>query len=239
MPANSPLQTTASQKELFMKKAWEFFPHLTSLVFKMHEGVDCGHHPPEHALIVAQYALMIAEDENIGKLAAIAALLHNTDRLTKEEHVESTVRTAITTIQAQTLDFNLSHEEIETIVQAVMNHHKKNDPEDSDVLVCLKDADRLGNISPFEIAARSARAYPTLRLVDPRYVNEMDPTSTYRDPKSVFRDAVLSTLEWETWLRLPKAIGLARKYFDGLRTMQKLTYWQFEETGLTEFANQA
>lgn len=53
-----------------MKKAWELFPKLTVAVKADHAGRECGHHLFEHALMVAQYALIIAEDEETGRLAA-------------------------------------------------------------------------------------------------------------------------------------------------------------------------
>jgi hypothetical protein len=217
-----------------MQKVWEMFTTLTKITEEHHEGKECGHHPHEHAVMVAQYALIIAENESVGEYAAIAGLLHNSDRLFPEEKVDEIVRQALHEGQEKG-DFYLLKSDVEDIVSAVLNHHTKNEDADSAILVCLKDADRLANIRAFDIIARSARHYPNLPLVDPRYIETIDPDSTYRNPKTVFRDAVLSTLEWERWLRLPKAIELGKKYFDGLRAIQALTKIQLEETGLNQY----
>jgi hypothetical protein len=219
-----------------MDNVWTLFPALMDIVRKQHEKAKAaaGHHPFEHALMVAQYALKIAEDGHVGKLAAIAALLHNTDRIVPESDVESSIRSCIRLAWERGCQ-HASGVEVEAVVEAVLNHHKKNDPLDSSVSVCLKDADRLANLSPFDITARSARFYRDEPLVDPRYVWTVDPASTYLDPKTVFRNAIHSTLEWETWLRLPKAREIAKPYFDGLRLIQSLVARQLVETGMNGY----
>lgn len=215
-----------------MKNSWELFPELTEAVRKDHAGKSCRHHPFEHALMVAQYCLIIAEDEKAGQLAAIAGLIHNTDRLYPEMGKrELEVKLLDYLVRGQLATCMLA-DTIQEVIDAVLNHSKKNDPADSPVLICLQDADKLANISPFDIIARAARLFPDLALVNPKYILEIDPESTYKNPKTVFRDAIHSTLEWETWLRLPKAKALAAKYFEGLRSVQVLTSKQLVETGL-------
>lgn len=220
-----------------MKKAWELFPKVTELARQDHvaQGVlNSGGHPFYHALLVAQYTLLIANNERVGELAALAALMHNLDRMFPEDQVQSRIGNYIA---AETVinQLRLSQSEIDIVSNAVLNHHKKNDPSDSPVLVCLKDADRLANISPFEITARSARAYCMLPVINPRFLRTTDPEATYREPRTVFHDSLVSTLEWEPWLRLPKAIKLGRKYFDLLRAMRESVSMQFEETGLIDY----
>lgn len=181
--------------------------------------------------MVAQYALLIAEEANIACLGAVAGLLHNTDRLFSAMD-EAETKSKLLEYLGKT---NIGLPEKVRVVTAVLEHNKKNSPGDGPVTVCLKDADRLANISPFDIIARSARAFPDLPLVDPRYIDDIDPSSTYRKPGTVFRDAIQSSLEWEPWFRLPKARELAKRYFDGLRLVQQLTARQYAETGLNEY----
>ena len=208
--------------------SWEFYPTLTAAVKADHMNHECGHHPFEHAVMVAQYALIIAPNAGTGKLAAVAGLIHNTDRLypsLSPMEIEGKLDEYL-----DHADFN--REECLKITTAVLEHARQNVDDDEIVTICLKDADRLANISPFDVIARAARAYPNLPLVNPEFVKTMDPQSTYRNPKTVFRDGIQSSLEWEFWLRLPKAIDLAEPYFNGLRMVQNLTMRQIGETGL-------
>lgn len=214
-----------------MKNSWDLFPELTLAVKKDHECKNCGHHPFEHALMVAQYCLLIGNGQT-AEAAAAAGLMHNTDRLYPDESQDQ-------------LRFRLqkflfltplpSADYINIVIDAVLNHSKPNDPNDSEVLVFLKDADRLANISPFEIIARSARAYPSIPLLDTEFILRVDPESTYRNPKTVLHDALHSTLEWERWLRLPKARELAEPYFNALRHLLDITYRQQHETNLLSY----
>src|SRR3989344_2888242 len=197
-----------------MRNSWDLFPEVVRVVQEKKQGEGARHHPFEHAIMVAQYALLIAEDERTGELGALAGILHNTDRFFHENETEKTINGYLRVAWPPTYT-NVSGDEVKMVIDAVLNHSKKNDPSDSPVLVCLKDADRLANISPFDIIARSARHYADLPLFDPKWIETMDPTSTYRNHKTVFRDAIHSTQEWETWFRLPKAQELAKSYFDG------------------------
>ena len=159
--------------------------------------------------------------------------MHNTDRL-YPSYTSEQIRNHVLELCSKGRK-PLTREQLNLVVDAVLNHGKKNAPTDSPVLVCLKDADKLANIEPFNIIARCALQHPELPLVDSKFVYEVDPDSTYKEPKTIFRDAIHSTLEWETWFRLPKAIELARPYFDGLREVQRLTLRQLSETNLDQW----
>src|SRR5512146_2982614 len=64
-----------------MKNCWELFPELYARIKTEHELQPAGHHPFQHDVTVAQYAILIAPDERTAIKAAAAALCHSWDRL--------------------------------------------------------------------------------------------------------------------------------------------------------------
>jgi len=194
------------------------------------QGFVGSHHDFLHALMVAHYAVMIAEDDFIAELAWLAGVCHNTDHifpnLSEFEH------------RRQISDYlvhwtGLDSESSKKVLTAVMLHSKLNDPNDDQVTMTLKDADRLANLGP-NVIIRSGQYYYRLPAFNPFFVAEFDPTSTYRNPKSVLRD-IMSSLEWVDWLRLPKARELAKPYADFLQQFRALIQHQLREVGLDPY----
>jgi len=183
-----------------------------------------------HAFMVAQYGFLIAEDPETAILGWVACLCHNTDHMFHKDQVEHIVRyyldegTGFTALQK------------DLVLEAVLEHSKKNDSKDNPVTVVLKDADRLGNIGPLHWL-RSAQFRPTIQEVDPRYIRETDPTATFKNPKSIIHD-IKETLLWESWLRLPKARKLGKPMFDEIRKFLKNIESQFEILGLYPMPNE-
>lgn len=184
-----------------------------------------GGHDFTHALMVARYAVVIAEDLEIGELAWVAAICHNTDRI-YHDFDERQIEMMLQTYLGET-DLDLGRRQL--VVQAVLKHHDLNQHEDSPVLVVLKDADRLANIGPNNIL-RSGQHYHMLPAYDPRFVVSPDPEATYREPQTVLHDTLCS-LEWEPWLRCPKAIALAKPYFAFYRGFKRMFEYQMREVG--------
>lgn len=184
-----------------------------------------GGHDFTHALMVARYAVLIAEDLDIGRLAWVAAICHNTDRIHREAY-EGELATLLRGYLSVT---DLDDAEKRLVVEAVLEHHSLNKDEDSPVTVVLKDADRLANIGPNNIL-RSGQLYNELPAYDPRYVAHPDPEATYRVPKTVLHD-VLCSLEWEPWFRTPKAKELAGPYFEFYREFAWRFVCQMREVG--------
>ncbi len=129
---------------------------------------------------------------------------------------------------------------MQLIVDAVLTHSKPPDINDNSVTIALKDADKLVSIGP-NIAVRSGQLYHNLPDFDPRYLKQPDPTSNYRNPKTVLRDIMFS-LEWEgtapngiDWIRLPKAKELAKPWFKLLRAYIKGFAKQLKEVGLLPY----
>jgi len=184
-----------------------------------------------HALLTAQYGIMIADDEHIGELVWIAGICHITDRLFPEEEVQKQL------LYYLNEGTSLPPESKSQIITAVKRHSKPNDPSDDLLTVTLKDADRLANLGP-NLFIRAAQFYNGLLAFDPRYVLEPDPTATYQTPKTVLHD-IRCALEWDTdprfCLRLLKARKYATRYFSWIKDSIELLGEQLEETGLLPF----
>jgi len=183
-----------------------------------------------HAVIVAQYGVLIAPDENTSRMAWFAGMLHNIDRMIGRQRAGT-----ITVIARDCLGLvpDLKEKEIPMIIGAVLNHWRLNEPDDSPVLVVLKDADRLGNLTPFH-PARSVQ-HMTERLgghvvVDPRFVAKKADTEYGNNPTTM--DDLQACLEWEPMLRLPKAQEIGRPMFDFLRQMLEMEQQRLDETGI-------
>ena len=119
------------------------------------------------------------------------------------------------------------------MVEAVLNHPKLNDSADNLITITLKDADRLANLGP-NAYIRSGQLYHYLPAYDPRYIKNPNPAATFSDPKTVLHD-IRCALEWEQWLRLPRAKEIGKKYFDHLRAYLNDFEKQIHEAGLVSF----
>lgn len=206
------------------ERLWSTFRDLARKVQKDHieQNAIGGGHDFLHALMVAQYGWMIAE-RKYGLLAWVAGICHNTDRLFPEGDAESIVRGYLN----QYTEIIKSDKKF--IIEAVLNHSKLNDPNDHAVTIALKDADRLANIGALT-CIRAGQFRFDLPGVDPVHLFD-DPKASYKDPKSAARN-ICFTLEWEPWMRLPKAKELAKPYFDFLREFLGNIEQQLRETGL-------
>ena len=192
------------------------------------QGKFGGGHDFTHALMVARYAVLIAEDPDTGRLAWIAAICHNADRIYPDLDVDQITSYLYDCLLVTDLD----EEEKRLVVEAVLEHHNLNKPEDSPALVVLKDADRLANIGP-NLFIRSGQHYHMLPAYDPRYVAHSDPEATYKNPKTVLHD-VMCSLEWEPWLRTPKAQAIAALYFEFFRKFKRFFEHQMREVGFVD-----
>lgn len=219
-----------------MEKLWERFPILCEMVRRDHrqKGVTVGGaHDFMHALMVAQYGYIIAPDaacEKIGELAWIAGICHNTDRLFpdwSEAQIAGKVREYLKQ------GTYLNDLERALVVKAVLKHSRPNEPTDETITIALKDADRLANIGPHWIL-RMAQHAPRLPVCDPRYFDTADPKATYRNCRTLFHQ-FRCALEWEGWLRLPKAKELGKPWFDEIRRFMAGLSKQLEEVGLTPY----
>jgi hypothetical protein len=66
-----------------------------------------------------------------------------------------------------------------------------------------------------------------------QYLKTPNPASTYREPTSVIED-IRGCLEWESWLRTPKAQELGQPLFAELRRFLETLVHQYDVLGLAE-----
>ena len=177
----------------------ELFPETFDLVTKAHKGIDGGH-DIHHATRVATWAQRIAMnewgDQCVAKLAGLAGLCHNADRLIEHQYghgnaPESATRELLTS-WLETSD--ISVDELEIVLSAVLNHGAKNSANDSRVKKALADADKVVNMA-LDLIIRSGQLYHDLPALDHVwFVN--DPEATYLNPKSSLKDIWYSPAEW-------------------------------------------
>ncbi len=159
-----------------------------------------------HALRVANMCLKISDyDSLIDELAWVAGLIHNVDHLFPANEIGSNL---IRYFDATSLCAEYRH----IIKLAVERHSGRNHPDDSDVQICLMDADKVVCLEA-DVIMRAAQFVCHLPTFDPRFVRTDDPSANYRNPKTVIRD-LLGVLEWvdlDGWFRLPKALEMAQE----------------------------
>ena len=211
-----------------MQQLWTVFSELTDKVRADHIQHDAlgGCHDLLHAFMVAQYAQRIADDEESATLGWVAGICHNADRMFGHTLADSFVEEYLTLVPLDSV-------QKKRIAKAVLMHSTRDTLDEDDVLVVLKDADRLANSGPV-VWLRAGQFLPRIPSVDPRYVLERDPLARYNDPRSLLEN-MRNALEWESWLRKEKAKILAKPYFDGLRTLIEGIRAQLEETELFPF----
>src|SRR3989344_1367076 len=160
--------------ELVNQKAIEMFPELWKAVYLRHlkSNILTGGHDPFHAARVGQYAFEIAEALEVARLAGVAGLCHNADRILQHDLKVSrkdVPEEMVIVLVNEWLDFtDLSEEKRRLVVSAVLLHSLPHDPNDGLVLVSLKDADLLANLEP-DVIMRAAQFYPDFPVVDPVY----------------------------------------------------------------------
>ena len=206
-------------------KVIELFPDLWRAVFLHHvrTGVTGNGHDAFHAARVGQYAFEIAETPDVARLAAIAGLCHNADRILQYQLKVGRKDVAVDLVRDLVDEWlnhtDLSNDEKSVVVNAVLNHSLPNGIGDDQVLIALKDADRLTNLEP-DVIMRAAQFCSDFPVVDPVHWLS-DPNATFREPKSVVKD-LANNSEWGNFsdpkfgIRLPKAQFRAKEFADYL-----------------------
>lgn len=206
---------------------WERYPDVARRVRERHvaSGLETTGHDFRHAAAVADTAYRIALDEwdseTTARLAGLAGLMHNADRVLETEGASAPRGTEV----ARDAQVALMHswlagpvgdlEELHELIDAVLKHSGKNDPADSRVLIALRDADRVVNLRLDDIM-RGVRC-----LLDVPDINHDhylgSPTATWLKPESVIQSLLHDTWWAEEWntnynmrTRLGWKIGKAR-----------------------------
>jgi hypothetical protein len=226
------------------RKIIEIFPELWKRVYERHikSNILSGCHDPFHAARVGQCALDIAENEEIAILSGIAGLCHNADRILQYDLKigrKDVPEKMVTTLVNEWLG-NTDLYEIERLVilDAIFKHSLPNDPNDGQVLITLKDADRLINLEP-DVIMRSAQFFSDFPVVDPVHWLS-DPKATFKEPKSVIKN-LSQNAEWGNFedpkfgIRLPKAQIRAKKFSGYLLDYIERVENCWEESGLLPF----
>lgn len=180
----------------------EMFPRTFGAVSASHKQFELsGGHDIYHALRVAETAYKIAikewHDRRIARLAALAGLCHNADRVIQKKlniGRQPVPDKVIAVLVAHWLqNENMSLSELDKVVNAVMKHEDKNSRRDSKVLIATRDADRVVNLD-LDLVIRSGQHFHDVPAVDFVYFLD-DPSATYSEPKSSLRD-IAYALEW-------------------------------------------
>lgn len=184
---------------------WELCPEIARRVEDEYvaletDGKKIHHHDFAHAKRVGEIARQVARDEwsddHIAKLAGIAGLVHNADRIIQAQKGigrREVSRDEVAALVKKWIENDLEENDVRTVLDAVLGHDGKNFPEDSQVKIALQDGDRVVNLD-VDLLPRSGQYYGDLPVVD--YENFLgDPEATYRNPKTVLRDINYS-LDW-------------------------------------------
>lgn len=237
-------------------KIWNLYPSLTRAVKEAHDevGLNNGGHDMDHALRVAQMAVVVAWEHSreYALLAGIAGLCHNADRILerklklKSSNVSTVSDEDVVALTNQWLllenqfrnYYRFTRYRKSLVVDAVVNHGSKpNHPDDHLVSVALADADRLINMEP-DVIIRSAQHHADIPALDPVYI-EATPGANYRDPKTVAWD-IANCITWAAdsgpyILRLPKARELGQERATYLRNFIDILKRQREDLGLVPY----
>ena len=166
-----------------MKKVQSLFPELAKIV--QEEGWETASqataHDFIHDRIVEGYCYLIAPNAAFGGYAAAAALCHSTDRRYPTENDTELANRIRDYLSRGT---SLSPIEKAEVIDIVLHHHMPNHPVDNDMLITLKDADRLANLGLLAVI-RCGQHYHSLPTFNPRFVKSPDPGASYKRPKAV------------------------------------------------------
>ncbi|MBI2055293.1 MAG: HD domain-containing protein [Candidatus Sungbacteria bacterium] len=222
---------------------WEMYPHLARVVRDDHlkGGMESTGHNFDHSLRAGQYALLIAPDRETGRLAGAAGLCHSADRILQKQlevgRKDVSPAAAERVVRRWLGAYPFTPGDLEVILDAILKHSGKNQPDDSPVLVTLKDADRLTCLDA-ENVMTAAQFFSDLPPLDPVLLLD-DPGATFREPRSVLRNFV-HILEWgeeqgPSSFRLPKARELARRRLRFIRSYIDAVIDQRREIGLVPY----
>ncbi len=220
----------------FLKEMRDHFPAFWNIVESdhiEHQMFNRGH-DFLHAVIVAQYGFLIADSDNVGRLAWFAGMLHNLDRMLGRENRSKIAAGAEDRLNRT----DLTSLEKSWIIEAVLKHGQLNDPSDNPVTITLKDADRLGNIGPAFLSRSTQHMTSILGghvVLDPRFVDEKASTEYGKNPTAM--DDLQACLEWEPMLRLDKAREIGQPYFKFLQLMLVTEGARLNETGIIDNAD--
>lgn len=209
-------------------RVWEVYQKLTERVRQDHlkyRMIGTGHDFGDHTLVCAQYAALIAEDQETAKLAMAAALCHNNDRLLQAEFGRKVVsdwlasvglsapppgilvkkvdvkkkdipvERVVGMVKSQLATEYFSENEQNLIIDADLNHTDINRDTDSPVLIGLKDADRITCTAPHNLMT-VVQFWSDKPAFNPKYLYGGPGSHPYKNPDSPFQNYLCR----EDWL---------------------------------------
>jgi hypothetical protein len=234
-----PNRSASSCESFTSKRIWEIYPELVIAVKTSHEthGLK-GHHDVYHAARVGDAAYRITletwKDASKAHLAGIAGLCHNADRMLgldvmnpPEDDITRVIHTWLNTT-------DLDHAARAVVTEAVLKHDKKNDPEDSDILIALKDADRIINLD-LDVIIRAGQHNHDIPAIDyTHFVSST--TASYIHPGSVARMFAF-LLEWvdpksDVCIRTEIGLTMARQRAEGIQNYLDMLKSQLQSEGI-------
>ena len=158
-------------------------------------------HGMEHNVHVALHGMDIvvedfAADPFMMDAIFLASIGHSLDRLVErgdDNGFAGLVATCLETVDHPNPAMKVN------VKNAILEHGKKNDPNDGMLTVILKDADRVANIGA-ALAIRSGQFYSGLPPYEMAYLRTVNPAHTYHDPASVLED-LRECFVWGDWMR--------------------------------------
>ncbi len=227
------------------KRIWELCPEIAHRVEEEYAALAADdkyihHHDFGHAKRVGEVAYQVAKnewgDEHIAKLAGIAGIVHNADRIIqaqKDIGRRDVSREDVAALVKKWIANDLQETDVVTILDAVLGHDGKNADEDSLVKIALQDGDRVVNLD-VDLLPRSRQYYNDLPVVDYEHLLD-DPKATYRKPRSVLKD-IHYALDWVepasgVCVRTKLGIEMARKRAEVIRFFFSALKEQLREEG--------
>ncbi len=222
------------------KRIWEIFPEAFKVIKKSHDEFEMtgSGHDVYHAARVGDIAYQIAletwKDASKAELAGLAGLCHNADRMISKNGTDPSEVGIMDLVRKWLDETDLDQEARDTVINAVLKHDQKNDQNDPDLLVALKDADRIVNLDPDSII-RCGQFLHTLPSIDyTHFVSS--PTATYKKPESVARD-IASSLNWVdpksgVCIRTEVGLNMARERSDLIKNYLEALKKQLEAEGV-------
>lgn len=171
--------------------------------------MESAGHSFDHSLQAGQIALIIAEDEYVGKLAGAAGLCHSADRiLEKLGKVDGAKVIAMVRGWIESSAEGFLKEEINRIIGAILLHSGPNILDCDPVLIALQDADRIV-CSMADAVMGAAQFRRNLPTIDPRRLISDPSSCSFQRPRSILMDLYYRN-DWvdpitKFCVRLPKA----------------------------------
>lgn len=186
-----------------------------------------GGHGVDHDITVAMLAVKISTNERVGQKAWCAGMLHSTDRVVEMADVIDSMAK-----HADHLKHFFSRSEISEIIEAAFRHSELNQSDQSETQIILMDADRLANMQS-AVIIRSGQFKPDIPVFDFKHLSgEINPLSTYEDPKSVLDDLRFVIKNYIPQFRTDEAKRLGSIYAIGLSAYIKAVEEENESLGL-------